>query len=102
MSEKCNICQRDDEHNHGVIHYDPVTALYDKAVELLSEDIWDYESMNARTIAYISALPESYHTYGEDGIRTQVLYIVSNLKATTDKQKQAKKQLLSIGNRSSK
>jgi len=42
---------------------------------------------------YISGLDEAEAMYGTDGVKTQILYIISNLKAMTPEQKEAKKLL---------
>lgn len=49
---------------------------------------------NSYAQAYINALYESEALYGEKGVKTQILYIFSNLKASGDTQKQVKAELL--------
>ena len=61
MTEKCERCQREDEHNHGILHYEPTLSLYDRVAELLTDDIWNYESMNSIAKTYIYALPDAFH-----------------------------------------
>ena len=42
---------------------------------------------------YIHALRMAEDGYGEKGVKTQILYILNNLRAKTPEQKAAKKQL---------
>jgi hypothetical protein len=42
---------------------------------------------------YVNALPRAEAEYGERGVRVQILYILSNMRASGPKQKEAKKQL---------
>jgi len=52
--------------------------------------------LNPYAIAYIDALEQSLAEYGQDGIKTQILYIVSNLYPRGLKQLKAKKKLLEL------
>jgi len=49
--------------------------------------------LNPYAQAYVDALEESERQYGEDGVKCQIAYIISNIRGKGEKQKTAKKAL---------
>jgi len=52
--------------------------------------------LNQYAMAYVDALEQSLSEHGQEGIKTQILYIVSNLHPRGQKQTEAKKKLLKL------
>jgi hypothetical protein len=52
--------------------------------------------LNPYAMTYVDSLDDSEAMYGEDGVRTQAVYIAVNLRAATPEQKEAKKKLIAI------
>lgn len=65
-----------------------------REVKVILKDAWsDLAKIPSAAIVYIAALDESEAMYGERGVKTQILYIITNLRAMTPEQKIAKKKL---------
>lgn len=65
----------------------------DQVIEIIEDAGFD---LNPFARAYVGALHEAERLYGEDGVRTQILYILNNVRAKGLKQKEAKKLLLKL------
>ncbi len=52
--------------------------------------------LNEYAAAYAGALHRAEAEYGEEGVRTQILYILSNLRAYGTEQQAAKKRLVEL------
>ena len=50
--------------------------------------------MNVYAHSYFNAFPNAELEYGEDGVRTQILYFFSNAKAMNAEQKAVKEELM--------
>lgn len=63
-------------------------------VKSILKEAWsDPTKLSSAALVYISPLDEAEAIYGERGVKTQILYILTNLRAMTPEQKLAKKKL---------
>ena len=56
-------------------------------------EIFDMKNQNAYANTYFNALEISFKLYGYHGVRTQLIYLLSNIRAKTDEAKKSKKLL---------
>lgn len=49
--------------------------------------------LDIHAMAYFDAMPLAERDYGQEGLKTQILYLCNNMKARTPEQKLVKKQL---------
>lgn len=54
--------------------------------------------MNAYARTYFDALHQSFIEYGEHGLKTQIIYIFSNIRARKGVQQTIKKELMKYAN----
>ena len=52
--------------------------------------------LNPYANSYVEALSRAEAVYGEEGVRTQILYILGNIRARGQKQKEAKHRLKNL------
>lgn len=57
------------------------------------------EPLNANARAYVEAAPQAFREYGDEGLRVQLLYIISSLRATTPNLKRLKKEIQVLAKR---
>jgi hypothetical protein len=66
--------------------------MSDINIDQLKRDIKMHFKVNPYGQAYVDALEQSYSEYGEQGVKTQLLYILANARAITSVGKELKKQ----------
>lgn len=64
----------------------------------IKEKVVKHFKVDAYGRVYLDALEQSESEYGEQGIKTQVLYILSNARAVGTEGKLVKKELLKYAN----
>ena len=65
-----------------------------REVKVILKDAWHEPSkIPSAAIVYIAALDEAEAMYGSIGVKTQILYILTNLRAMIPEQKEAKNKL---------
>ena len=62
-----------------------------REVKAILKKAWsDPEKISRYALIYVAALYQAEAMYGERGVKTQILYILTNIRAMTPEQKEAK------------
>lgn len=65
-------------------------------VEQIKDMCSKINNQNKELKEYVAALDDAYNSYGIDGVKTQLAYILANFIARTENDKQIKKAITDI------